>query len=105
MSEPENGIGEILTHRLSISHFVIAKGPKHGARGCSSDAQKEYHTAHECLKKGEKKNNYETTLQRLLFTSTFKLDMVEIMMVLIQLGRMGNRAVFSFRLKAIAIPV
>ena len=46
----------------SIPHFVIKKSPSHGARHGKTEAQREYHQAHQFLKKAKKK--YETILQR-----------------------------------------
>ena len=40
---------------LSIPNFAIVKGPDYGDRRGQSDKQKEYHKAHEPLKRGEKK--------------------------------------------------
>ena len=38
---------------LSIPHFVIKKGPSHGARHGKAEALREYQKAHQCLKKVE----------------------------------------------------
>ena len=56
---------------LSMPYFVIKKGPPHGARHVNTKAQREYLQAHQCLKKAKKKK-YDTTLQRLQQSDTYR---------------------------------
>ena len=40
---------------LSMSNYVIVKGPDHGARCGQSEKEQEYHKAHDALKKAKNK--------------------------------------------------